>query len=113
MADVALAVRGEVGTARQGIGDHASAHIADHPKPRREPDVGGERVERARLVDPQADPGRRREAELAGELADLVGVVAGDLVERVLDEVAVTPRSSGPVWAYSRAAAAYRLTASQ
>ncbi len=38
-------------------------------------------------VDPQADPGGGREAELAGELADLVGVVAGDLVERVLDEV--------------------------
>ncbi len=38
-------------------------------------------------LDPQADPGRGRQAELAGELADLVGVVAGDLVERVLDEV--------------------------
>ena len=87
VADVALAVRGEVGAAGEGIGDHGSAHIADHPKPRREPDVGGERVERALGLDPQADPRRRRQAELAGELADLVGVVAGDLVERVLDEV--------------------------
>jgi hypothetical protein len=58
VADVALAVRGEVGAAREGIGDHASAHIANHPKPRREPDVGGERVERACLIDPQPDAGR-------------------------------------------------------
>ena len=48
-----------------------------------------ERVERPLALDPQADPRRWRQAELAGELADLVGVVAGDLVERVLDEVPV------------------------
>ena len=54
-----------------------------------------ERVERALGLDPQAHPGRGREAELAGELADLVGVVAGDLVERVLHEVPVA-RMIGP-----------------
>ena len=50
---------------------------------------------RALGLDPQADPRRRREAELAGELAKLVGVVADDLVERVLDELATLPADQG------------------
>jgi hypothetical protein len=34
VADVPLAIGGEVRTAAECIGDHCSAHIADHPKPR-------------------------------------------------------------------------------
>ena len=66
VADVALAVRGEVGAAGEGIGDHGSAHIADHPKPRREADVGGERVERTLALDPQARPGPRARGRARG-----------------------------------------------
>ena len=114
VADVALAVRGEVGAAGEGIGDHGSAHIADHPKPWREADVGGERVERTLGLDPQADPRRRREAELAGELAELVGVVADDLVERVLDELAALPADQRARLGVATARrAAYRATLSQ
>jgi len=40
-------------------------------------------------LDPKAHPSRWREAEFSGELADLVGVVAGHLVERVLHQVSV------------------------
>ena len=42
------------------------------------------------------DPRRGRQAELAGEQADRVGVVADDLVERVLDEVPVARAIRGP-----------------
>ena len=61
-------------------------------------------------LDPQADPRRRREAELAGELADLVGVVAGDLVERVLDELAAPPADERPGLGQQPRGVAYRLT---
>jgi hypothetical protein len=56
-------------------------------EPAWEPDVSGQGVERTLGLDPQAHPRRGREAELAGELADLVGVVGGDLVEWVHHEV--------------------------
>jgi hypothetical protein len=79
------------------IGDHVSTiAAAHHAQTRGRPedilDVGRHRGR----LDPQARTRRWRQAELAGEEADGVGVVAHDLVERVLDELAVVWRRAIP-----------------
>src|ERR1035437_769412 len=67
------------------------APIGDRPETRREAEIGVDRAEPVLRLDPEASPRGWREAEFAGEQADLFAVVADDLVEWVLDQAPGVP----------------------